>query len=179
MPYHRRNKKRHRNMSSPQVISSPKKHCHSEVIETTECENIAKLTDRTDSESAAGDSEISSVIESGDNINTGASQAASEQGLGMPQSLLQNTIVAPEIEHKPQTQQQFVNGTSQYFTNSGPGIMGPSVMPPPSTMNFPPQQMLNFAHPLQQAAHMSQYTQFPQGVSQGAHLYEDDILRIA
>ena len=57
--------------------------------------------------------------------------------------------------------------------------MGPSVMPPPSTMNFPPQQMLNFAHPLQQASHMSQYTQVSQGVSHGAHLYEDDVLRIA
>ena len=72
MPYHRRNKKRHRNKSSPQVVSSPKKHRHSEVIETTECEKIAELTNPTDSESVAGDSEMSSVMESGDNINTGA-----------------------------------------------------------------------------------------------------------
>lgn len=179
MPYHRRNKKRHRNKSSPQVVSSPKKHRHSEVIETTECEKIAELTDPTDSESVAGDSEMSSVIESGDNINTGASPATSEQELGMSQSLLQNTAAAPQVEPKPQTQQQFVNGTSQYFTNSGPGTIDPSVMAPPSAMNFPPQQMLNFVHPLQQAAHLPQYTQVPQAVSQGTHISEDDVLRIA
>ncbi|MEW8544142.1 MAG: hypothetical protein AB2693_11465 [Candidatus Thiodiazotropha sp.] len=183
MPYHRRNKKRHRNKSSPQVVSSPKKHRQSEIAEIAECEKLVELTDRTDSESVVGDSEMSSIMETGDSnqtqLSAGASPAASEQGLDMSQSLLRNTNVVPHVEPQPQPQQQFVNGSTQYFANSGPGIMDPSVMPQPPTMNFPPQQMLNYAHPMQQSAHMAQFTQIPQGVSQGPHLSEEDVLRIA
>lgn len=170
MPYHRRNKKRHRNKSSPQIVSSPKKYRQSENVR----DEIIELTDQTDSASTVDDSDMNSTMDAGENTQSeptavqpgmgmGASPAVSEQGLDMSQNILRNT------------QHQYMNGASQYFGNVGPGIMDPGMMPPAHNMNFPPQQMLNFAQPMQQSAHMQHFPQAPHG----SQLSEDDVLRIA
>ena len=92
MPYRRRSQKRHRNKSSPQILSTPKKHRQSGV----DCDDISELLERTDSEIETESADIltmnstteAGVSNSGDTVQTNTS--ISEQEVDMFQSLLDN-----------------------------------------------------------------------------------------
>ena len=170
MPYHRRNKKRHRNKSSPQVLSSPKKHRQSK----PDCDETIELTEPSDSESAIDstvDSTLNSTLEGNScmqSISTISNTSAmiSEQNIGQPVGMSQNSQNG--VIHVDQM------GAPQQLVGAGPSVIDPSSMNVAPPMNFNSQQMMNFAQSLPQT-HMQQ---LPQAFSYPG-LSEDDIMRVA
>lgn len=177
MPYHRRNKKRHRNKSSPQIVSSPKKYRQS----TVDCEDshdesvISEVESESELEYSAnsansvmGPGELSQVNEQSkvevvtgvvDVDTTTATTATSVPSSDKSMSSISHTSAS----------QQLINGMPQF-----PGGLGPSMMfdnnmmqgapPMAPQMAFNPQQMLNFAQPMAhpQPPQMPQLPQMPQ-----------------
>lgn len=162
MPYHRRHQKRHRNKSSPQTLSTPKKYRHSEA----DRDEIAELTD---SESAA-DSTMNSTM--GEHVLTNLDEVhtrTSEQGIDMSQSLIHNANIASQVN----TQQQFMPDMPQFAGSAGPGMMDPNMIHSAASLNYPPpHQMPNFAQP-------HNFQQFPPQVPPYLRLSEEDVIRVA
>lgn len=177
MPYRRRNQKRHRNKSSPQILSTPKKHRQAGV----DCDNISELAERTDSETeSAENSTMNSTLDTG---LIGQSESVqlhtnlSEQEVDMSQSLLANassTGNAPHVEN----QKQYTNVVPQFVGAPGAGVVDANMMQSATSLNFPPPpppHMLNYAQPLSQPPNFQQCPQ----VLQYSRLTDDDVIRVA
>lgn len=167
MPYHRRNKKRHRNKSSPQILSSPKKHRQSK----PDCDETIELTEPSDSESVIDsivDSTLNSTLEDNPCMQSISNTSAmiSEQNIGQPVDMSQ--ISQNAASHVAQM------GAPQQLAGAGPSVIDPSSTNAAPPMNFNSQQMMNFAQPLPQ----TNMQQLPQAFSYPG-LSEDDIMRVA
>lgn len=170
MPYHRRNKKRHRNKSSPQVLSSPKKHRSSK----PDCDETKELAEPSDSESV-----IDSIVDS--TLNSTLEDSSCMQSM---QSISNTSAMISEqnIEQPVDMSQTSQNGASQVaeigvpqqLVGAGPDVIDPSTMNAALPINFNPQQMMNFAQSLPQ----THIQQLPQALPYPG-LSEDDIMRVA
>ena len=170
MPYRRRNQKRHRNKSSPQILSTPKKHRQACV----DCDNISELAERTDSETESADNSImNSALDTGI-ISQGETP---EQEVDMSQSLLANACSAGNDPHV-ETQKQYTNVVPQFAGAPGAGVVDANMMQSATSLNFPPPpppHMLNYAQPLSQPPNFQQCPQ----VIQYSRLTDDDVIRVA
>lgn len=177
MPYRRRNQKRHRNKSSPQILSTPKKHRQAGV----DCDNISELAERTDSETESADnSTMNSTLDMGligqcETVQPHTN--LSEQEVDMSQSLLANTGSAGNAPHVEE-QEQYTNVVPQFAGAPGAGVVDANMMQSATSLNFPPPpppHMLNYAQPLSQPPNFQQCPQ----VLQYSRLTDDDVIRVA
>lgn len=167
MPYHRRNKKRHRNKSSPQVLSSPKKHRSSK----PDCDETKELTEPSDSESV-----IDSIIDS--TLNSTLEDSSCMQSIPNTSAMISEQNIEQPVDMS-QTSQDGAShvaeiGAPQQLVGAGPGVIDPSTLNAALPINFNPQQMMNFAQSLPQ----THIQQLPQALPYPG-LSEDDIMRVA
>lgn len=183
MLYRRRSQKRHRNKSSPQIVSSPKKHRQAGV----DCDDISEVVERTDSEIETESADSLSMNNSpteagfsnpGDTVQTITSM--SEQEVEMSQSLLSNVGNIGNVADAAQvnSHNQYMNAMPQFTAPQGSGVVDANMLQSANSLNFPPPpppQMLNYAQPMPHPPTFQQYSQAPQYT----RLTDDDILRVA
>ena len=185
MTNRRRSKKRHRNKSSPQTLSIPKKHRQSEAAssvssDVTEQASETVQTDQkqnTDTESIA-DLSVLSEIKSVADSETDSVENYFET-IDQPSSIMENMGTVGDQGPDPSQQSQSILhsdlGEPPFMNNQN--FMDPNAMPPHGLqshpMNITPQQM---QHLINMSPHM-QPPPPPMIVQQ--NLSDDDVLRIA
>ena len=170
MPYHRRNKKRHRNKSSPQIASSPKKYRQTQIDREAECGEIKELS--------TSESESESLTDSASSPTMGPGETAQSSGGATNTPYIPDQANAVPNNFQNNAQQMFTNPAPQFLGGPGPAMMDSSMMQPTpmSPMPFGHQHTTNAASP------MTQFQQIPQmspQMSQYPGLSDVDIMRIA
>ena len=150
MPYHRRNKKRHRNKSSPQIASSPKKYRQTQIDREAECGEIKELS--------TSESESESLTDSASSPIMGPGETAQSSGGATNTPYIPDQANAVPNNFQNNAQQMFTNPAPQFLGGPGSAMMDSSMMQPTpmSPMPFGHQHMINAASP------MTQFQQIPQ-----------------